>query len=475
VRTPSEATIMDFKVENLGPCRKKIAVSISPERIGEEYDKKYGEINDAVAMPGFRPGRAPRKLLERRFSTRLTDDIKNDLVKAALEELFEDAERKVEPLSPPDIDLDALDLDPSKPFEFEFELVTRPEFETPEYKGLEVKVPPIEVSEEEIDHQVELLLRRGAKLETVEDGTVEDGDLLILDWKAYEGDSVEARDDNAYYPYGRGVLAGFVAEGIDAQLAGQQVGAKASAPVHVAADDPREELRGRELDLRVVLKEIQRYKLPPLGPEFLKKHDYDDEGELRADLKKRIARAKDRQRDVLAEQLLIQQLLASIEISLPEDFVEKELENWALRKRMNLKLEHVDDDEIAKQIDAGRSDTKAAIELDMQRHFLLERIATEAAVEVSEAEMVRSIEEIAMAYGHPVEQVAAQFRDQGRLAELQAEIRQRKARAVIRAAATLVEDPSMSSEDAAPEKHEEKKTSTQKTAKKKAAKKKSSN
>ncbi len=459
---------MDFKVDTLGPCRKKISVTISPERIGEEYDKKYEEINDAVAMPGFRPGRAPRRLLERRFSGRLGDEIKNDLVKAALDELFED--KKIEPLAAPEIDMEALELDPAEAFEFEFELVTRPEFETPEYKGLEVKVPPIEVSDEELETQVDQLRRRSATLESVEDGTVQDEDVLIVDWKALEGDSVEARDDNAYYPYGRGVLAGFVAEAIDEQLAGAKLGTKATASVQVAADDPREELRGRELELEVVLKEIKRYELPPLDAAFLEKHDYDDEDELRDDVKKRIARAKNRQRDGLAEQLLVEQLLDSIEINLPDDFVEKELENWALRKRMSLQMEKVEDDEIAKQIDAAREDTKAAIERDMQRHFLLDRIASEENIEVTEAEMVQSIEEIAMAYGHPVEQVAAQFRDQGRLAELQSEVSQRKARAVIRAAATQVEDPSMLEDDAATEKASKKKASKKKAAKKSAKK-----
>ncbi|MDJ0523540.1 MAG: trigger factor [Planctomycetota bacterium] len=469
---------MDFKVETLGPCRKKIAVVIPPERIGEEYDKKYDEINEAVAMPGFRPGKAPRKLLERRFSERLGDEIKNDLVKAALEELFEDEEQKVQPLAPPDIDIEALELDPSEPFEFDFELVTQPEFETPAYKELEVKVPPVEVSDEEVDTQIEQLLRRSATLETVEDGKVEDDDVLIVDWQALDGDSVEARDTGAYYPYGRGVLAGFVAESLDEQLAGKQAGAEATATVQVAADDPREELRDRELELKVTLKEIKRYELPPLDEKFLEKHDYDDEDELREDMQKRIERAKSRQRDGMAEQLLVEQLLDGVEISLPEDFVEKELENWALRKRMSLQMEKVEDDEIAKQIDAARDDTKAAIERDMQRHFLLERIAKEEEIEVTEAEMVQSIEEIATAYGHPVEQVAAQFRDQGRLAELQSEIRQRKARGAIRATANLVEDPSMLEEDAgaddkaAKKKASKKKAAKKKTAKKKAAKKK---
>ncbi len=432
---------MDFNVDTLGPCRKKILVTIPPERVDEEFDKKYGEINDAVAMPGFRPGRAPRKLLERRFSTRLGEEVKNDLVKTALETLFE--EKKVEPLAAPDIDLDALDLEPGQALEFTFEVVTKPEFETPDYKGLEVKVPPIEVDKEEIDAAVDQMLRRGATLEAADESKVQAEDVLIVDWKACDCDSVESRDDNAYYPFGRGVLAGFVAASIDEQLDGQAVGTEATATVQVAADDPREELRGRELELRVTLKGIKRYQLPPLDEAFLKKHDYDDEDELREDVRKKIARAKSRQRDGLAEHLLVDQLLGSIEISLPTEFVEQELENWALRKRMSLQMEKIEDEEISKQIDAAREDQQQAIESDMKRHFLLDRVAREESVQVTETEMAHAIEEMAMAYGHPVEQVAAQFRDAGRLTELQSQIRQRKAAEVIRQAAVLVEDATL--------------------------------
>lgn len=460
---------MEFTVETLGPCRKKISVSISPKRVGEAYDEKYGEINDNVAMPGFRPGKAPRKLLEKRFAGRLDDEIKDDLLKAALEQLLED--KTVDPLSPPEIDLGDLAIVAGEPVEFEFEMVTKPEFETPTYKDLEVKVPPLSVGTEEVDQAVDRLRRQGATLETAEDATVEEGDILVIDWRAMDGDSVEARDENAYYPMGRGVVAGFVAQDIDSQLEGKKIGSTAEASVQVAADDPREELRGRDLQLSVTLKEVKRYILPDIDEAFLKKNDYDDEEELRAELKKRISRAKGRQRDSTAENLLVEQLLDSVEISLPEDFVDRELESWAARQRMQLQMEHLEEEEIDKKIDAARSDAKTAIALDMQRHFLLDRIATAEDLDVTEAEMVQAIQEMAQAYGHPVEQVMQSFNDRSRLAELRAEILHRKARAVIRQCATQVEDASMLEDEPKPtKKSAKKKTTKKKAAKKKAAK-----
>jgi trigger factor len=438
---------MDFKVEPLGPCRKKVAVTIPAERVGEEYDKKYDEINEKVPLPGFRPGHAPRRLLEKRFATRLADEVKGDLVKAALEELFED--KSVQPLAPPEIEVDDLEVAPGQPLAFDFELVTKPEFETPTYKGLELKVPPVRVSDEEVDEAVDRLRRRSANLQTAEGAQVEEGDVLVVDWKAREGDSVEAHDENAYYPYGRGVLAGFVAPAIDEQLAGAKADARAQAEVEVAADDPREELRGRALQLEVHLKEVKRYVLPPVDEAFLKKHDFDDEAELREDTRKKLSRAKVRRRDAEAGRRLVEGLLDGVEISLPEDFVEKELAHWAVRKRVSLQMEQVEDEEISKRIEAARADTRSAIERDMQRHFLLERIAEEEGVTVGDADLMQAIQEIAMVYGHPVEQVAASFRDASRLAELQAEIRDRKAQTLVREAASLVEDEAL--EDWAPE------------------------
>jgi trigger factor len=432
---------MEFQVDPLGPCRKKVAVKIPAEAVGEAYDKKYREINEQVPLPGFRLGHAPRRLLEKRFGSKLGDEIKQDLVKEAIEKLIE--EKRVEPLAPPEVDLGALSIAPDQGLEFEFEVVTRPEFETPTWKGREVRVAPIEATEKEIDAFVDTLRRSDSRLAEVPDGVAGEGDILVVDWEAKDGESVEDRDDNAFYRFGKGVLAGFVVGDLDEQLRGQKAGATARARVEVAADDPREELRGRTLDLVVTLKGVRRYELPPVDTAFLEKHDYDDLEELRDDMRKRILRAKGRGRDFEAERKLVEQLLDGIAISLPDEFIEQELEGWAQRKRVSLQVEGAPEEEIDRQVAAALEDRRAAIERDMRRYFLLERIAQEEAIEVTEAELVTAIEEIAQAYGHPVEQVMAAFRDPARLAELRSEIRHRKARERIRSHASVVEDPAL--------------------------------
>ncbi len=428
---------MDFAIDTLGPCRKKIAVTVPPERIQEEYDRQYDEINEAVALPGFRPGHAPRRLLEKRFATAMGREVKEKLVEKAMKLLVE--EQKIEPLQQPTIDLDTLEIDPEKALEFAFELITRPEFETPDYKGLSIDVEPVSIEDGAVDEAVDQLRQTRATLQTVEDVAVEEGDILVVDWEAKDGDSVVAHDENAYTMVGRGVLAGFVTEDVDKALAGKKVGAKASAPVRVAVDDPREELRGKDLTLDVELKEIKRYVLPDIDEEFLKAHDFDDEAEMRSEMEKHLERSRTRERERDAETRLTERLVESIEMSLPESFVDAEMENWARRKRTELEMEKVAEDEISKQIDAERGDAKAAVEKDMRTFFLLDRIADEADIKVAEAEILQAIQGIAQAYGRPEAEVLASFRDGGRIAELANQIRHRKVRELIRREAKLEE------------------------------------
>ncbi|MFV1958278.1 MAG: trigger factor [Planctomycetota bacterium] len=428
---------MDFQVETLGPCRKKIAVTVPTERVREEFDRQYDEINDTLALPGFRKGHAPRKLLEKRFATHLGQEVKEKLVKAAVEELVE--EKKVLPLEPPEVDLDALEIANEEPFTFEFDLLTRPEFETPAWEGIEIDVPPVEVTDEQVEEAIEGLRRREAKLERIEEAKVEDGDVLVVDWKALHGDSVEAHDENVYYPFGRGVLAGFVAEDLDEQFKGKEPGAQAECRVRVAADDPRKELRDLELEFQVVLKEIRRSVLRPVDAEFLERHDYDDSDEMRADVKKQLRRALERERDRETESRLVKRLVGGIEMSLPESFVEKDLENWARRRRVQLEMEGVPEEEITKRLDEERGDARTAVEQELREAFLLDRLAEETEVKVSEAEILQAIQAIAQAYGRPESEVLSSFKDGNRLTELAAGIRHRKVRETVRRTAHLVE------------------------------------
>jgi trigger factor len=428
---------MDFTIESLAPCRKKIGVTIPSERIKAEYDKQFGEINKQVALPGFRKGHTPRKLLERRFGPALGDDVKAALVRAAIEELVRD--RKVEPLAPPTIDVDALAVDPSRPLTFEFELATRPEFATPTWRGLEMKVAPVDVTDAEIDQAVESLRRRGAKLETAEGAVIADGDVLVLDWKAEADGQVLDQDQGAYHPFGRGALAGLPAEALESELRGKQAGASAQQETTAAGDDPRENLRGRTLTLTATVREVKRHVLPEVDQAFLQRHDYDDVEEMRTDVKRAIQRGKSRERDEQDEMALVERVVDSAALEIPEDLLKEELEAWSARRIAELEAEGTARGEAEKQVAQGRAEAKTTIATELKRFFVLDRIAREEGLSVGDQEVAQAISEVAQAYGRPVEEVVEAYREGGRVEELRTRLRHRKVRGAIRQAAQVVE------------------------------------
>ncbi len=225
---------MDFRVEEIAPCRKKVTVTVPADRVKSEFDAQFGEINEKISLPGFRPGKAPRKLLESKFGPHVRDEVKGKLVEAGFKQAVE--EKKVTPLGRPTLAENEVVVDPAKAFEFAFEVTTRPEFELPTWKGLEVKAPLVEVTDADVESGVDTLRMQQGTLEATTEPLVL-GDVALVDWQVLV-DGVEAhREEGAYYRLGRGVLEGVLLEGADAALAGGKAGTTVTVRGRAAPDD----------------------------------------------------------------------------------------------------------------------------------------------------------------------------------------------------------------------------------------------
>jgi trigger factor len=429
---------MDFRVETIGPCRKKVTVTVPAERIREEYDKQYDEINKNLSLPGFRPGKAPRKILEARFAKKLVGEVKAKLVEAAFQEMV--SEKKVQPIASPRVDVEGLAFDPAAAFEFTVEMATRPEFDLPETKGLEVTVPPLSVSDADVDAGVERLRLAEGTLVPAPDGVAAEDDVLVLDLDARRGDAPLHAESNVYYRLGRGVVEGIVAEGLDAALRGASAGAKAKTEGRVAADDPREALRGDPFDLHVEVREVKRFRLPDLDEAFLKARDYDGVDELRQDVRRKIVRARERERDRMAEDRLVDLLVERAKIPLPAEVVDGEVERWLDRRRLEASAEGMPEEEITKEAAGAKDEVRSRVERDLRRVFVLEKVAEAEKVEVGESDLVAAIEQMAREAGRPTSEVAGAFSDPQRLGELRSHVRHRKAKEALRRAASVVEE-----------------------------------
>ncbi|MCC7137313.1 MAG: trigger factor [Planctomycetes bacterium] len=438
---------MEFRVEELAPCRKKVTVTVAPERVKEALDEQYAEINKQVAMPGFRPGKTPRKLLEAKFGAHIREEVRGKLVEAAFSEAVK--EKKVVPLAQPTVSLDGVTVEPGKGLEFAFEVTTRPEFELPTWKGLEVKVPAVAVSDADVDEGVESMRMSEGTLEASTDPIVPD-DVAVLDWKALDAGAVLHAAEGAYYRVGHGELDGIALEGADAALAGGKPGTKVTVRGRAAAEDTRRELAGREFDVELEVRDTKRFRPAALDEAFLKRHDFDDVEELRRDVRRRILRARERDRDRVAEMRLVEGLVGQLSFAIPAELVDDAVTRWAERRRYEASERGLPEDEVAKSIEADEARVRGEVEADLRRHFVLDAVAEAEKVEVTEQELVGAVEQIARESGRSAGEVVQHFQEEpNRLSELRSHLRHQKAREALRRAATIVEEAAPAPEPAA--------------------------
>jgi len=165
----------DVKVENRSTCERHITVTIAREDIDHYFDKEFTELMPTAHVPGFRPGRAPRKLVEARFRKDIVEKVKSELLMASLSQVNEDV--KLSAISEPDLDLEAIEMPDEGPLTFEFDIEVRPEFELPKWKGLTIEKPTREFTDAEINQTLENILARRGRL-APHDGPAEPGDYI---------------------------------------------------------------------------------------------------------------------------------------------------------------------------------------------------------------------------------------------------------------------------------------------------------
>src|SRR3954469_20417872 len=179
---------LEVQISEVGPCKKHLAVSIPRADVDRQFDESIGSMKREAIVPGFRPGHAPRTLVERRFRKQVAEQVKSTLLMAALEQLDEDY--KLNPIIQPTLDVAAITIPDAGPLTFEMEVEVRPEFSLPAYKALTVKRPVKTLSEADVDAQLKLFLERYAQMVPKLEGGAEIGDFLTADLRFHRDGQV---------------------------------------------------------------------------------------------------------------------------------------------------------------------------------------------------------------------------------------------------------------------------------------------
>ncbi|MEV6363094.1 trigger factor [Nocardia asteroides] len=413
---------MKSTVEQLSPTRVRINVEVPFEELKPDFDKAYKALAQQVRIPGFRPGKAPAKLIETRVGRgAVLEQVVNDALPGRYAEAVQSAEVKV--IGQPEIEITK--IEDGEELAFTAEVDVRPEIALPDYSGLEVTVDSFTIEDADIEQQLTSLRQRFGTLTGVE-RAVQDGDFVSIDLSAtVDGEDVpEAATTGLSHEVGSGQLI----EGLDEAVTGLKAGESAEFTSTLVAG----EHAGKEAVITVTVQSVKERELPEADDEFAQlASEFDTIDELKEDLKGRVERTKKVEQAGQIRDKVLDTLLETVEVPLPEAVVKAEVD--AVLHDAVHGFDH-DEAKLAEALEAQGSsreefdkDTQEAAEKSVKTQLLLDAIAEAENTQVGQQELTERILFQAQRYGMSPEQFIQQVQQAGQLGAVFADVRRGKA------------------------------------------------
>jgi trigger factor len=422
---------LEIQVDKPGPCQRHVTVVVSREDVDRYLDEAYTELMPNAAVPGFRAGRAPRKLVEHRFRDQIADQVKGSLLMDAMTQISD--EHDFSAISEPQFDFGAIEIPESGPLKFEFDLEVRPEFDLPQWKGLQLDQLSRTFTSQDVDHQLQKLLSDHSEL-VLHEGPAELNDFLVVNiWVRHQGELIaEAQQETIQlqpilsFPDAR-------LEGFDKLMTGVVAGERRTARVMVSHDAPREELQGETVELEIEVVEVRRVDLAELDDELLRRlGDYQNEGELRDRIQEDLERRMAYQQQRRIRRQITALLTQSADWELPPDLVKRQARRELERAMLEMRSSGFGGEEIKAHEHELRQNSLNSTKMALQEHFILERIAEDEQIEAEPGDYDTEIELLALQAREPVRRVRARIEKKGLMDTLRNQIIERKVLDLIR-------------------------------------------
>ncbi|MGB6165456.1 MAG: trigger factor [Pseudonocardiaceae bacterium] len=425
---------MKSTVEQLSPTRVKVNVEVSFDELKPDFDRAYKKIGQQVSIPGFRPGRVPARILEQRLGRSVVlEEVVNGVVPAKWAEIVSAGE--VHPLGRPEIEV--TEIEDGDHLAFTAEVDVRPEIQMPAFTELAVSVDDVEVTEAEVEEQLDGLRARFGALVTVE-RPVQQGDVVTLDLSAtVDGEEVAelATTDLSYQVGSDEVIAG-----TDDALVGATQGEQRVVTTVLAAG----EHAGQHAEVTMTIKAVKERELPAADDEFSQLvSEFDTLEELRADLRTRLRQAKVARQGAQARDEVLKALLATTEVPLPESIVDFEFES---RKHDALNAFEHDRQRLGRWLEE-QGNTEEQFETDLRNgaretvkaQLMLDAIADAEELSVTGSELSELVMYQARRQGVDPNEYAQKAHQSGQLSAMHADVRRGKALATVLRQATVTD------------------------------------
>ncbi len=405
-------------------CMRHVVVTVPRVDVDRYYQKAFEELRPRAELPGFRPGKAPRKLIESRFKDHLTEQVKSSLLMDSLQQVTEGGEFSA--ISEPDLDYGAVEVPKTGDFTYEFKIEVRPEFDAPNWKGLDLKKPTFEIDDSVVNTQLGRTLARFTQGEAV-DGPAELGDTVVLNVEFFhEGKLLSVIEEASVTLSNKLSLADAVMEDFGAVVVGATEGDKLSTKLKISDQASNTALRGAVIDVTIEIVEIRRLKISELSPAMLSELGFDDMEELRDFVRTELQKQLAYHQQQSFRQQVTAELTKSANWELPEALVRKQTARELQRQALELRRSGFSEEQIGAYLNSGRRNATDMTVKALREHFVLEKIAEDLKIEPTAEEYDSEIEMIAAQSDMTPRRIRARLERSGQMDALRNQIIERR-------------------------------------------------
>ncbi len=419
----------NVKVTDVGPSRKKLSIEIPPETVTEHLGSSIETLTAETELPGFRKGRAPRRLVEKRFGSTLRREARNQLVAQAYSKAVEENKLRVigDPISE---DLMKVEIEDGKPLSFEVEIEVLPEFELPSFDGIAVKKPKLEVTDEMVQKEVDRLLLNEGRLEPKEapgKGDYLTGHATMVDEsdeKFYDIQDavvqIPADDKN-----GRGMILGVMVDDFGKQIGKPEVGKSFTVTTTGPENHENEKLRGRKLTITFNVARADEI-IPATADEVAQRYGLENASKVSEVIRDRIQQRAAIEQQAAMRTQVARWLVENVSMEMPERVTAAQTGRNLERRRLELSYRGVDPQKIEEQLAELRAASNDAAVRELKLFFILDRAGEAMDVKVTEAELNGRVAQMAAMRGERPEKLRQELFARNQMGMVWTQIREHK-------------------------------------------------
>ena len=416
---------LNVDIKDVGPCKKHISVTVSAGDIEQLRNDTISDLSRETAVPGFRAGKVPERLLAKRFRKEIADQLKQKLLLQSLEQVSE--ENGLDPINEPELDVENLEVPEDGDFEYEFEVEVRPTFELPDYSGITIRRPIREISDDDVTQARERFLSQYAQVAPY-DGAAEAGDYVVCNLEfTHNGEVIREMEEVTLRL--RPTLRFWDAEvvGFDKLLDGAKPDDERETEVAISKEATDVEMRAEKVQIKFKVLDVKRVELPELDEAMLGRIGAESVDQLNEMLKESLDRQVSYEQRQKTREQVLEKITESADWDLPEGLVRKHVDNALRREILEMQQAGFSRQQIMARESQIRQQSLSTTQQALKEHFVLDKIATVEDIECTGDDIATEIYYMAMQQGENPRKLRSRLVKNGMIENLEAQIRERKA------------------------------------------------